>query len=111
MQFGEDFAKLRDSGRLLSPTKETTGIAVPLGYKLIRCNMDTVVTAEWDPIGTWEPMPNQVLRLTSKECRLTLYKMNGMKIDIEFQQGDFRHQVDNWLVMYAKSKMKVDKIF
>ncbi len=111
METLEGMRELKDKGLLLSPTKENTGITCPSGYKLIRCNLDTVVAIEWNPIGEWAPTENQVLRLRSKQCEVTFYKTNGMKIHIGFQEGDYRYQVDNWLVMYAKNKMEVSKIF
>lgn len=111
METLEGLRDLKDKGLLLSPTREHTGLTCPSTHKLIRCNMDTVVTMEWDPIGEWAPTENQVLKLRSKQCGLTLYKTNGMKIHIGFQEGDYRYQVDNWLVMYAQRKMEVSKIF
>jgi hypothetical protein len=67
--------------------------------------------AEWDPIREWEPTANSVLQLTSDECRLSLYGNNEMLLEVPFQKGDYRYQIDNWLVMFTKNKMKVSGIF
>jgi hypothetical protein len=67
--------------------------------------------AEWHPIREWEPTANSVLQLTSDECRLSLYENNEMLLEVPFQKGDCRHQIDNWLVMFTKNKMKVSGIF
>jgi hypothetical protein len=55
MQNLEDLKRLKDSGLLITPAKENNGLSVPSGYKVMRCNLDAVVAAEWDPIGEWEP--------------------------------------------------------
>jgi hypothetical protein len=111
MQNIEDLRRLKDTGLLITPAKENNGLSVPSGYKVMRCNLDAVVAAEWDPIGEWEPTANNVLQLTSNECRLTLYENNGMLLEVPFQKGDYRYQIDNWLVTFTKNKMKVSRIF
>jgi hypothetical protein len=34
-----------------------------------------------------------------------------MLLEVHFQKGDYRYQIDNWLVMFTKNKMKVSGIF
>jgi hypothetical protein len=80
----------------------------PLSSKLY---FDAVVAYRMDPIGEWEPTANSVLQLTSDECRLSLYENNEMLLEVPFQKGDYRYQIDNWLVMFTKNKMKVSRIF
>lgn len=111
MQNIEDLKRLKDSGLLITIAKENNGLSVPSGYKVMRCNLDAVVVAEWDPIGEWEPTANNVLQLTSDECRLTLYENNGMLVEVHFQRGDYRYQIDNWLVTFTKNKMRVSRNF
>ena len=107
----EQFEKLRDEGLLLKPTNEHNGKDCPIGKQLIKCNLTSVVTMKWDPIGEWDTMENGVMKLVSDVCRLELFKTNGMKIQIEFSKGDFRYQVGDWLTMYSQKKMEVSKIF
>ena len=109
---GEDkFAKARDEGFLLSLTNDHNGKNCPSGKQLIKCNMNTVVTMTWSPIGEWDTLENGVMKLASNTCELSLYKTNGMKIHVAFSKGDFRYQVGDWLTMYAAKKMEVSKIF
>jgi hypothetical protein len=110
MELPRHMMEMRDEGLLITQTRDNTGLTCPAGHKLVKCNLDEVVAMEWDPIGNWEPTLNQVLKLTSKECRVVFYKTNGMKVGIDFQEGDFRYQIDNWLVMYPTKNMRVEKI-
>lgn len=107
----EQFAKARDEGLLLSLSNEHNGKNCPSGRQLIKCNMSTVVTMSWGPIGEWDVLDNGVMKLASDVCELTLYKTNGMKIQVSFSKGDFRYQVGDWLTMYSKKKIEVAKIF
>ena len=80
----------------------------PLSSKLY---FDAVVACRMASYKRWEPTANSVLQLTSDECRLSLYENNEMLLEVPFQKGDCRHQIDNWLVMFTKNKMKVSGIF
>lgn len=108
---GSDYEKLRDEGLLLSRTNEHNGKECPAGKQLIKCNMTTVVTMKWDPIGEWEHMENGVMKLTSDLCFEELITSNGMKITVRFSKGDFRYQEGDWLTMYTQKKMEISKIF
>lgn len=105
------FTKARDEGLLLTLSNEHNGKNCPAGKQLIKCNMNTVVTMAWGPIGEWEVLDSGVMKLASAECGLTLYKTNGMKIQISFSKGDLRYSVGDWMTMYATKRMEVSKIF
>lgn len=107
----DQFEKARDEGFLLSLSNDHNGKNCPAKKQLIKCNMNTVVTMAWGPIGEWDTLDNGVMRLESDVCELTLYKTNGMKIHVGFRKGDFRYQVGDWLTMYAAKNMEVSKIF
>ena len=107
----DQFAKARDEGFLLSLSNDHNGKNCPTGKQLIKCNMNTVVTMSWSPIGEWDTLDNGVMKLASDVCELMFYKTNGMKIHVAFSKGDFRYQVGDWLTMYAAKKMEVSKIF
>lgn len=111
MQNVEDLRRLKDTGLLITPAKENYRLSVPSEYQVMRCNLDAVVAAEWDSIGEWEATANSVLQLMSDECRLSLYENNRMLLEVPFQKGDYRYQIDNWLAMFTKNKMKVSRIF
>jgi hypothetical protein len=102
----EVFTKLRDAGELLALSNNHNGKNCPAGKKLVKCNMNTVVTMVWGPIGKWDTLDNGVLRLASAECYLTLYKTSGLKLDIQFSQGDLRYAVGDWLTMYMRDAPK-----
>jgi hypothetical protein len=105
-----DFQAMRNKGMLLTPSNEQTGLTCPKGYKLIRCNLDQILFMEWDPIGEWEPTPNQVLRLTKSPCELTIHKIDGTEMRFSFQENDFRYMVnDKWLIIYSQKKVELKK--
>src|SRR5687767_250239 len=92
-----DFQNLKNKGLLLTTSNEQTGITCPANYKLVRCNLDQILFMEWDPIGEWEPTPNQVLRLTKAPCKLVIHKVDGTTMHFSFQENDFRYMVnDKW---------------
>jgi hypothetical protein len=105
------FEKARDEGLLLALSNEHNGKNCPARKQLIKCNMNTVVTMAWGPIGEWDVLDNGVMRLESDVCELTLYKTNGMKIHVSFSKGDLRYNVGDWMTMYSAKKMEVSKIF
>ena len=82
---------MRDSP--ISLSNDHNGKNCPAKKQLIKCNMKTVVTMSWGPIGEWGTLDNGVMRLTSDVCDLTIYKTNGMKVHVIFSKCDFRYQV------------------
>lgn len=90
---------------LIARAVEHTGVACPKGYKLIQCNLDNILFVEWDPIGIWEPTPNQVLQLKKAPCKLAIHKSDGTKMGFSFVENDFRYIVDKWLMIYSQNKV------
>lgn len=86
-------------------------IVSPPEKQLIKCNMNTVVTMAWDPRGKWQLKDNGVLILESRIANLTLHKINGMRLDVSFSEGDLRRQRGDWLSMYVTKRMEVSKSF
>ena len=106
----EQANELKDKGLLISRTVEQTGVGCPKGYKLVQCNLDNVLFLEWDPIGVWEPTPNQILRLTKAPCRLAIHERNGTIMHLSFRENDYRYIVnDKWLVMYSQEKGQLSR--
>lgn len=100
---------LRNKGMLLTPTLELTGSTIPNGYKCVRCNTDHIMCMIWDPIGVWEATSNNVLKLKSSQCRLTVFKSDGTKMLFSFKENDYRYSIDNWVVMVCQNKVEFEK--
>ena len=82
-------SELKNRGMVLTQTLEVSGGTIPDGHKVTRCNTEHIACMLWDPLGVWEPTTNQVLRLTSSECGLTVIKSNAIKMRFKFKENDF----------------------
>lgn len=97
---GENFDKLRDAGELLSISDHHDGHNCPTGKSLVKCNKALIGCLAWGPIGKWEMLDNGVLRLESDVCELTVYRSNGVKIEMSFSKGDLRYSTNEFLTCY-----------
>lgn len=69
--------------------------------------MSTVVTMSWGPIGEWDVLDNGVMKLASDVCELTLYKTNGMKIQVSpFQRATLDTKLETGLQCIQKRRWK-----
>lgn len=103
----EKISDLKDSGILLTPTLELTGSTIPSGYKCVRCNTNHIMCMIWDPIGVWEATSNNVLKLKSSQCGLTVFKSDGTKMKFSFKENDYRYSIGDWLVMICQNKVEI----
>jgi hypothetical protein len=98
----KEMSDLKNRGMLLVPTLEQNGLIIPDGYKVCRLNSDHIVSMVWDPIGHWEPTQNQVLKLTTEQCRLEVLTDMGTKMRFSFKENDYRYSVDKWVIFCYK---------
>ena len=66
MTISMDKESMRNTGDLITPTIDISGGSIPKAYKVTRCNTEHIACMLWNPLGIWEPTPNQVLNLSQQ---------------------------------------------
>ena len=96
----EVFSKLRDAGELLAISDVHNGKNCPAEKTLLKCAKSSIACMMWSPIGKWETLDNGVMRLSSPTCYLNVYKNNGLKITLNYTEGDLRYSTDDYITSY-----------
>lgn len=100
--------EMRNRGNLITPSLEQNGATIPDGYRVCRINLDHIISMVWDPIGVWEATSTQVLRLSTKQCRLSVLRTDGKEMRLAFRENDYRYVINNWLVAICKGEIRVE---